>query len=134
MGGYSGFPGSSFLNGGLGGANNDACGSGYTSNTQGGFGGGGGAGICSCYESNGGGGGGYSGGGGSNTRVGAGGGGGNFYTGTYLMDALNSGDGQVIITVSCVPLSMTIDVPVLGDLTDCKCPYKSYSLKIDKKS
>ena len=95
---YGGYGGQSFINGGVGGTNKDACGGGFTLNTQGGFGGGAGAGICSGYEANGGGAGGYSGGGGSCTRVGNGGGGGNYYTGTYVSNSLNTGNGRCVIT------------------------------------
>ena len=69
-------------------------------NIPGGFGGGGGALAMTSYETNGGGGGGYSGGGcGRNaTALGGGGGGGNFYTGIYISNSLNTGNGYVTFT------------------------------------
>lgn len=85
-----------FANGGTGGTNRIQNAS-ATTNVAGGFGGGAGAGIYANYDMVGGGGGGYSGGGGSGTRVGAGGGGGNFFTGTYVSDRLNTGNGFVSI-------------------------------------
>lgn len=88
--------GTSFANGGTGGANRIQ-GSTATTNIAGGFGGGAGAGIYATYDMVGGGGGGYSGGGGGGTRVGAAGGGGNFYTGTYVSNGLNTGNGYVTI-------------------------------------
>lgn len=118
MGGYGGFVGTNFLAGGLGGANRDACSSGFTLDIPGGFGGGAGAGVCYAFEAVGGGGGGYSGGGGSNTRVGAGGGGGNFISGTFISTGTNIGHGQVIIIKNCISTSITLDNAVLPDFTD----------------
>ncbi|UZH56054.1 HYR domain-containing protein [Salinimicrobium tongyeongense] len=95
--------GYSFLNGAIGGHNeNDV--------TQGGgFGGGGGGGTNCGY---GGGGGGYSGGGGAGyaTNCGQqGGGGGSFNSGTNQANTagVNPGDGQVVITLLCSPLSIS---------------------------
>jgi len=96
-GSYGGNAGSSFASGANGGTNLSNCGA-ATTNIDGGFGGGAGAGMCTSYEANAGGGGGYSGGGGSNSRVGAGGGGGNYFSGIYISDALNTGNGYVKIT------------------------------------
>ncbi len=91
------YGGKSFTNGGAGGANYAPS---NTINIAGGFGGGGGLLSMDGYETNGGGGGGYSGGGcGRNANhPGGGGGGGNFYTGRYISNSLNTGDGYVTIT------------------------------------
>jgi hypothetical protein len=94
---YGGIFGTSYLNGGQGGANGISSGT-LISTVNGGFGGGAGASNHSCYEADGGGGGGYSGGGGSGYRIGAGGGGGNYYTGTYISNSLNTGHGKCLIT------------------------------------
>jgi gliding motility-associated-like protein len=94
---YGGAVGQSFISGGLGGTHTMYTG-GVTSNVPGGFGGGAGAGGHNNYEANGGGGGGYSGGGGAACRVGGGGGGGNFFTGTYISNSLNTGQGSVTIS------------------------------------
>jgi len=118
LGNYGGFVGTNFLTGGLGGANRDACSSGFTLDIPGGFGGGAGAGVCYAFEAVGGGGGGYSGGGGSNTRVGGGGGGGNFISGTFISTGTNVGHGQVIITKNCISTSITVDNAILPDFTD----------------
>ena len=104
--------GISFANGGTGGANRMQ-GSTATTNVAGGFGGGAGAGIYATYDMVGGGGGGYSGGGGSGTRVGAGGGGGNFYTGTYISNGLNTGNGFVTIQMVGAP---TIALSLAGSV------------------
>lgn len=117
-GSYSGYAGIAYQNGGLGGLNKDNCSGGFTTDIPGGFGGGAGAGICSNYEANGGGGGGYSGGGGSNTRAGAGGGGGNYYTGTYITDGLNTGDGFVTIDPVCNPLTTTVSATEVCEGTE----------------
>lgn len=94
--------GTRFSAGGNGGANRIQNAS-ATTNVEGGFGGGAGAGIWSNYDMVAGAGGGYSGGGGSGTRVGAGGAGGNFYTGTYLSSALNTGNGFVTFQLIADP-------------------------------
>jgi hypothetical protein len=78
----------------------------------GGFGGGGGASIYDPYEAIGGGGGGYSGGGSGATRIGAGGGGGNYYTGTYVSDSLNTGDGFLKIQLVALP---TVNMEISGN-------------------
>lgn len=94
--GTCGFGGDSFLSGGAGGT---GC-----SGGPGGFGGGGNGG-----NSGGGGGGGYSGGGGSYHNPTNGGGGGSYNDGTDQDNSVgNLGNGQVIITVLCSPL--TVDV------------------------
>ena len=104
--------GISFANGGTGGANRMQ-GSSATTNVTGGFGGGAGAGIYATYDMVGGGGGGYSGGGGGGTRVGAAGGGGNFYTGTYISNGLNAGNGYVTIQMIGAP---TIALSLAGSV------------------
>jgi hypothetical protein len=126
---YGGGIGQTFNQGGLGGVNQTACGN-WTSSSNGGFGGGAGAGMCSNYEALGGGGGGYSGGGGAGCRVGSGGGGGSFYTGTFVSDGLNAGNGLVNINyngVVCyspfVPVTVTVNgiqtPSVAGNLNLC---------------
>ncbi len=126
---YGGGIGQTFNQGGLGGVNQTACGN-WTSSSNGGFGGGAGAGMCSNYEALGGGGGGYSGGGGAGCRVGSGGGGGSFYTGTFVSDGLNAGNGLVNFNyngVVCyspfVPVTVTVNgiqsPSVAGNLNLC---------------
>jgi hypothetical protein len=104
--------GLSFANGGMGGANRIQ-GSSASTNVAVGFGGGAGAGIYATYDMVGGGAGGYSGGGGGGTRVGAGGGGGNFYTGTYVSNGLNTGNGYVTIQMVGAP---TVALSVAGNV------------------
>ena len=102
------YGGKSFTNGGTGGANYAPS---NTINIAGGFGGGGGLLSMDGYETNGGGGGGYSGGGcGRNANhPGGGGGGGNFYTGRYISNSLNTGDGYVtIIRLTLDPATISI--------------------------
>jgi hypothetical protein len=94
------YGGKSFTNGGVGGAHYVPS---AVTNVLGGFGGGGGAIAMDYYETNGGGGGGYSGGGcgrNANTTggIGGGGGGGNYYTGVYVSNSLNSGNGYATFT------------------------------------
>lgn len=117
-----GVGGKSFSNGGVAGANYAT---GTTLNIPGGFGGGGGALAMDNYETNGGGGGGYSGGGcGRNAQnTGGGGGGGNFYTGIYISNSLNTGNGYATfsrmnlqaaqITLSANTSTTTRDTSVL---------------------
>jgi len=109
--------GQAYINGGLGGSDEGT----------GGFGGGGGTSSWNNYR--GGGGGGYSGGGGGNnnsstTCCAAGGGGGSFNGGTNPVNlaGVQLGDGQVIISLNCVPTggSLAPDVATLPDVTeDC---------------
>ena len=116
-GSYGGAGGVRFLSGGSGGANgvyNPSLTT-MTLNVGGGFGGGGGASLYSSYEANGGGGGGYSGGGGGGTRVGAGGGGGNYFTGTYVSSALNTGNGYVTIKSTAAP---TVSLSIAGSVKE----------------
>ena len=126
---YGGGIGQTFNQGGLGGVNQTACGT-WNTSSNGGFGGGGGAGMCTNYEALGGGGGGYSGGGGAGCRVGAGGGGGSFYTGTYVSEGLNAGNGLVNINFNgtvcyspIVPVTVTVNglqaPTVAGNLNIC---------------
>ena len=94
------YGGKSFTNGGVGGAHYVPS---AVTNVLGGFGGGGGAIAMDYYETNGGGGGGYSGGGcgrNANTTggVGGGGGGGNYFTGAYMSNSLNTGNGYATFT------------------------------------
>lgn len=112
-GGYGGLGGTRFSAGGTGGVNGKTGSVVATLNVAGGFGGGGGAGIYDPYEAIGGGGGGYSGGGSGATRVGAGGGGGNFYTGTYISNGLNTGNGYVTIQMIGAP---TIALSLAGSV------------------
>jgi hypothetical protein len=112
-GGYGGLGGTRFSAGGTGGANGKTGSVVATLNIPGGFGGGGGAGIYDPYEAIGGGGGGYSGGGSGATRIGAGGGGGNFYTGTYVSNGLNTGNGYVTIQMIGDP---TIALSLAGNV------------------
>ena len=112
-GGYGGLGGTRFSAGGTGGANGKTGSVVATLNVPGGFGGGGGAGIYDPYEAIGGGGGGYSGGGSGATRIGAGGGGGNFYSGTYLSNGLNTGNGYVTIQMVGAP---TVALSVAGNV------------------
>lgn len=113
-GGYGGLGGTRFAAGGTGGANGKSGSVVATLNIPGGFGGGGGAGIYDPYEAIGGGGGGYSGGGSGATRIGAGGGGGNFYTGTYISNGLNTGDGYASIQLVAAP---TVTLATAGNVT-----------------
>ena len=111
LGTYGGNIGNSYTNGAAGGTNRVLSGT-FTLDIPGGFGGGAGTGIHANYEANGGGAGGYSGGGGSNSRIGSGGGGGNFYTGVYVSNSLNTGNGVAVFTRLCVdsaPSAFTID-------------------------
>ena len=90
----SGYPGTSFVNGGTGGSSRDG-------NSWGGFGGGGGN---HEYSGGGGGGGGYSGGSGgqyNGGQYGGGGGGGSYNKGANPSNSggVNSGDGKVVITI-----------------------------------
>ncbi len=102
-GGYGGFGGTRFSAGGAGGANGKTGSVVPTLNVAGGFGGGGGSSIYNPYEAIGGGGGGYSGGGSGATRIGAGGAGGNFFTGSFVSQALNTGHGYVTIQLIADP-------------------------------
>ncbi|MFT5822841.1 MAG: hypothetical protein ACI8ZM_004098 [Crocinitomix sp.] len=99
--------GLSFLSGGTGG---DGC----IALSNGGFGGGGNGG-----NSGGGGGGGYSGGGGSYHNPANGGGGGSYNEGTDQVNTAGegTGNGQIIIEVLCVALTVTVtdEVICLGD-------------------
>jgi hypothetical protein len=112
-GGQVAYGGKSFSNGGSGGANG---GNSLTTNIAGGFGGGGGAQTFTSYETNGGGGGGYSGGGCGKNAYSAtgpgGGGGGNFYTGTYVSNSLNTGNGFVTFTrMNLITATLALSTP-----------------------
>ncbi|NBU71186.1 MAG: hypothetical protein EBS53_07015 [Bacteroidetes bacterium] len=68
------------------------------------------------YEANAGGGGGYSGGGGGACRVGAGGGGGCYYSGTFVSEGLNAGNGLIDISYSgtnCISQLVPVVVNVI---------------------
>jgi hypothetical protein len=125
---YGGGIGQTFNQGGLGGVNQTACGT-WTSSSNGGFGGGGGAGMCTNYEALGGGGGGYSGGGGAGCRVGAGGGGGSYYTGTFVSEGLNAGNGLVTINYSGVSCSSPF-VPVIVTVNGLPTPNVTGNLNL----
>ena len=109
---YSAIGGKSFSNNLVGGAAGIAAGT--TEVVAGGFGGGCGASVLTNYEVIGGGGGGYSGGGGGATRIGAGGGGGNFYSGTYVSDGLNTGNGYATFQLIANP---TVTLATAGNVT-----------------
>lgn len=111
-GAYGGVGGTRFSAGGAGGVNGKLGSVVQTANVAGGFGGGGGSSIYDPYEAIGGGGGGYSGGGSGATRVGAGGAGGNFYTGTFVSQALNTGNGYVTIQLIADP---TVSLATAGN-------------------